>query len=234
MPFPDNMIRVSFAFKWEYSGTPEEIQDTSVWVHALAPSIPLDFDWQPVLDDLANHCAGLWVGNMDAHQFSPAVFGNVVKTYFYAHDGSVAADKVGTAAFTGDNAWAGGGGGSGLPPENTIVGTLYAYTPGQYAPQRARKRGRMYLPTPSVQMIDTYGIVPAGQQGTLATNFAALIFGIGTYIWSGDDGPVSFIPVVRSVAGRNTNAVQKIGVGKIIDTQRRRRNKLAETPVIKP
>lgn len=235
MAFPNNMINIRFNFNFVYITTAVEIQDTGLWVTALPSTTPDPTDWQDACDGLAGAAAAAWVGRMNANWFSPAVVGTTVKTYRYGVDHTAHALTVGQHPFSGDDAWAGGGGGNGHAPQASVVASLYGYDPAVYTTQRGRKRGRMYLPTPSVSFTDTYGEVASGRQSDLANAVEGLVHDLVGYTFETGPGEiVSFVPTVASVAGQMATPITHIRVGKIVDTQRRRRNKLQEQYVTVP
>lgn len=117
----------------------------------------------------------------------------------------------------------GGGGATQVPPQLSVVATLR----GPNERQRAGK-GRMYVP-PTVSCTVALG-TDGRMVATSATNVAA---GIVTLIQNLND--VMFAASVGAVAGIASKAgagafqpVERVTVGRVVDTVRSRRNKLSE------
>lgn len=83
-------------------------------------------------------------------------------------------------------------------------------------------RGRFYLPPLAVSTIDQ-GRVKAASMTVLDTAWTAFFDSLNT------DGVT---PVVRNRTGHISTTVTSARIGDVIDTQRRRRNKLTETYVV--
>lgn len=229
MPFPENMVQVRWEFSWK--GTPE-IQTTSCWGVVTQEGSGAFPDWQPTVDAIALKGVTAWAAQMGAAAFSFGVKANRVIAYHYRQDHKEVLHR-GEAAFDPDHSWAGTASSS-MPPQNTVVGSLYAYDPAGFAPQRARKRGRMYLPTLSPAQVDGRGVLTEGQAGTWASMFAALFDDLtGTLDVAGD--PVAsaphWRPYVSSGAAQDAYKVTHVRVGTTVDTHRSRRNGIPETYV---
>jgi hypothetical protein len=83
-------------------------------------------------------------------------------------------------------------------------------------------RGRFYLPPLAVSVLDT-GRISAAALAVLDTAWTAFFDSLNT------DGVT---PVVRNRTGHVSTTVTSARIGDVIDTQRRRRNKLTETQVV--
>lgn len=134
------------------------------------------------------------------------------------YDGSAIAESFPAAAVSG------GSGGSPNPPQVALVATLIGGSGKGYG-----GKGRMYLPGIRLPIGDD-GHIPQNSCQTIATNLAAFFNTInGSF-----DAPGNVINVSRGnskllgVGARNVN-VNGVRVGNVYDTQRRRRNALAET-----
>jgi len=104
-----------------------------------------------------------------------------------------------------------------LPPQIAVCVSLLTGFAG------ARNRGRFYMPGPANDILTTTGRYPTADATELADGiqdgFQSLL----------SDG---FTPVVRSNVGAGAETViNAIRVGNVFDTQRRRRNQIAETYV---
>jgi hypothetical protein len=113
------------------------------------------------------------------------------------------------------------GGGTGTPRHPNQVALAVSLTTG-FSRGRAH-RGRFYLPLPQLVDLDANGLVPtsyADTAKTAANTFLGAINGMGASwdmaIFSRKDGG----PLHRAVTG--------VEVGRVLDTQRRRRNRLVE------
>lgn len=232
MPFPENMCYVRYDFNWGNTG---EIQTLGMWGVVTNEGGPTFGDWQEIVDSLAGLAVAAWVEHMDKSNFSSNVIGMRSVVYHYRQDHKEVLHRA-EAAFTEATAWKGTAQGS-WPPQNTIVASLYGYDPAGYAPQRARKRGRVYLPTPSPQVVDGSGSMTPGATGGWATMFKALVDELTSDLGTNGGGVASehhWRPYVASVAGQMATQVTHIRVGNIIDTQRRRRAQLDEAYVDLP
>jgi hypothetical protein len=88
-------------------------------------------------------------------------------------------------------------------------------------------RGRYYLPTPSVQVDGTTGLVPVTTCQDIAATSAAFIEALAD-----EPGPDLIlgqrVAVMSSRGTGATNVVIGVEVGRVMDTQRRRRNAMGE------
>lgn len=103
-----------------------------------------------------------------------------------------------------------------LPTQCAVVVSLRSPTAG------ARGRGRMYLPNPAASALQSNGRLTTTVRDALAVNMRSAM-----NIWNGlaDTEPVG----VASAAGGFVTTVNKIQVGDVVDTQRRRRDALPES-----
>lgn len=113
-----------------------------------------------------------------------------------------------------------------IPPQLSVVGTLRGVNERAHA-----GKGRMYLPITAAMIT---GMASDGRLTTTsalehANGVASLVSGlIDLYISAG----VTAVPGIASKAGAGAfQGVNKISVGRVIDTMRSRRNKLVEAPV---
>lgn len=119
--------------------------------------------------------------------------------------------------------YGGGGTGSAIPPQNSLVATLTSAVP-----RGLGSKGRMYLPGISLS-ISADGRIPSPGPLNIATNlktfFAALNAtveqpGVVVNASPGSKPPLLGPGVIRPITG--------VRVGNVYDTQRRRRNQLVE------
>lgn len=112
-----------------------------------------------------------------------------------------------------------GGGGASPYPWQVSVGV------GLRTRQRGpSKRGRFYLPAPTVPISDTDGTISVGNVGTITGAVGDALYDINQ-IAKQQAGVVGI--VVASSRGYNT-VVKDVSVGQVLDTQRRRRGELEE------
>lgn len=119
---------------------------------------------------------------------------------------------------------------NGNPPQLAVVFSMWS---GQRFGQA--QRGRMYFPCPSDFL--TAINVATGQVGS--SNAAAFGLQVVTSL-ANANGEVSTVPVptmpaiMSKLGAGTTRFVSQYAVGRIIDTQRSRRNQLVEAPVYSP
>lgn len=227
MPFPQNMIYIRYEFAWQNT----EIQDTGLWAEVVQEGAAAFPGWgDNTMQALADKAVNAWVAGFDAEaRFSASVDAVRAVVYHYDQSHNEVLDRS-EAAFTDANAW-GGTASNSMPPQNSVVLSLYGYDPAGYTPQRGRKRGRMYLPTPAAGDIDATGkltVTIQQQYLDMGTNFMNALTGQLDIPDEAESGDTHIRPVVNSVAGSIATRVGWLRVGRVVDTQRRRRNKLSE------
>lgn len=226
MPYPTNMVYC----RWEFgvrlgAGTEDvEVQNFGIWGHVEDPVQPPFPGWTNVVNDGAQRLANAWKNNMDPGLFSPSIRFNRAIVYHYDQPHQQVLDR-GESAGTG-GAWAGEPSGSGLPLENSIVLSLYAFQPGTYQFQPGRHRGRVYLPTPVRAALDKDGMLADASRTQLQGNVEDFWDDVvGTF------DNIHIRPHISSVAGQFATPITYGRIGSVIDTQRKRRNKLSENYV---
>lgn len=227
MPFPENMVYIRYEFAWSTT----EIQDTGLWAEVVQEGTVAFPGWDDdLMQALADKAVEAWVQGFDAEaRFSAQVDAVRAVVYHYDQSHNNVLDRS-EAAFTDANAW-GGTASSSMPPQATVALSLYGYDPAAYTPQRARKRGRMYLPTPAAGDLDGTGTLSPTIQGQyleMGQNFMNALTGVLDLPDAPPGDSVHIRPAISSVAGSIATRVGWLRVGRVVDTQRRRRNKLAE------
>lgn len=115
-------------------------------------------------------------------------------------------------------------------PQDSLVFSLRTSTPG------ARGRGRMYWPALSATLGADFKLSsPAPATAALAA--ATLADLVGDQInaeWAANSFAVTTELAVRSTTDHTSRKVERIQVGDVLDTQRRRRDNLPETYVVQP
>lgn len=110
-------------------------------------------------------------------------------------------------------------------PQDSLVFSLRTSTPG------ARGRGRMYWPALAAPLGTDFKITSANALA-YATAAAQLLKLIGDQInaeWAANSIAVTTELAVRSTTDHVSRKVERIQVGDVLDTQRRRRDRLSET-----
>jgi hypothetical protein len=116
----------------------------------------------------------------------------------------------------------GGESGTQLPPQNSIAVSWKTQQVG------ARGRGRIFLPS-STSAALSQAHVSSGAQSDIATAGAQFINALS---YAGTGGTSAHVaPIVTGSPFENYGRIIQVGVGSIMDTQRRRRNRLTETYV---
>lgn len=95
------------------------------------------------------------------------------------------------------------------------------------------KRGRFYLPVPGVGVNAGDGLLTAGTVQDISDTTATLLTNVNTKIRAAHPGSSDYAVCVASSKGYNT-VVTAVNVGRVLDTQRRRRNALPETYNVHP
>lgn len=140
-----------------------------------------------------------------------------VRTYYYPGGAGRA-----TAAGTSSNAAVASTVTTGYP-QIAVVATLQTYVPG------ARARGRMYLPGQAANVQAGTSQLSATEAQAYATSIANFLSLVRTRTLQGS----LLTPIVKSFTGQQT-AITQVRVDTVVDTQRRRRDKLVPTarPVV--
>lgn len=102
-----------------------------------------------------------------------------------------------------------------MPPQLAIVVSLLTALAG------GRNRGRLYLPGPTNAAIDLTGRL-------VQANCTTIVNAWGAAFTAGTTAVPTLVPVVYSRMNRSVQPITRLSVGNVIDTQRRRRDKLLE------
>lgn len=194
-------------------------------------------DWPANIQEVATKVRDKWIGNMSGYKsrLCTTVSAANVEAYHLYPTGKVQ-DK-GMATFDGANAWAGSASQS-TPYQCALVLSMYAYTPGTFVPNSKYLRGRSFWPPPSPQLLDTDGRLTVSAQSEMLQIFGGFFNDVQGMTIGGGSGvqePDYFDLAVLSKTSQNFYPVTQLGVGRVVDTQRRRRRSLLEartwTPV---
>lgn len=223
MAYPEDMVYC----RLDFTAGADEIQNTGFWARVEGAS-GVDFTWSDFVNNAAEKIVQSWHDDFATAAFSPYITAQRCVVYHYSQDHKTVLDR-GEAAFTGDNAWAGSGT-TALPPQVSLVLSLYGYDPATFVANRQHKRGRMYLPTHAGgnTNVDT-------ATGTFSD--VSGLLGQCADFWADLQGPIdtglgdhaNLQPVISSsFAGGTVTDADWLRMGRVFDTQRRRRNKLSE------
>jgi hypothetical protein len=141
--------------------------------------------------------------------FSTQVVFTRVTNYLYTGGSSASLVSVSTPSIAGTSAVAG------MPNQCAVVVTLETGVPGR------SNRGRAYLPPVNVGLINAGTVqLSSATCTTLANAFASMLTALH------DDSSPNGVPAVASALKGAIRDITAVRVDSIIDTQRRRRNKL--------
>lgn len=224
MAYPADLISTKFTFDYVSSNIGSDIQEFGINGRREGGS-GTGIDWPTDLQTVADGLRDAWnsgTSGFPASWFSPSVSGKMVQAY--QMDTTFHAVSSASSSFSGGDAFTGSAS-AGLPPQCSVVCTLWKDDPAHFVSHRARRRGRFYLPT--------FGTSELSGDGALyAAHASAVLFQLQAFLQACiaitlSDG-ASFKPVIVSRVGQSTEDVVYCGVGEVVDTQRRRRNKLTE------
>ncbi len=114
-----------------------------------------------------------------------------------------------------------------MPFSSTVVVSMFGYADGIFTPNRARKRGRFYLPPVATNtMSSSTGRLSSSAAQALA-NFGKQLTVLLDGNTMGELGPAVDV-VIPSSIDATTLPVLRVQVGDVPDVQRRRRNQMVE------
>lgn len=114
---------------------------------------------------------------------------------------------------------------SALPPQTSLCISLYSYGIGAFNPDGRRGRGRYYLPPVDPGQLVPPGLLATGQQTAFSIWQHAFLNAVrGSSIASGG----GTMQLVLNGSDGEARPVARLRVGRVIDTQRRRRGDLLE------
>lgn len=232
---PNDMIHVNLRYLLGTGATKEEANygfymkfvDETLPTGAIDLSV--NINWQSAIDALAGDIVDSHVTLWDAVKsvFPAAVKPDSVKITHLDNDGH---ELHGARAGLVDGP---GTGTPTMPFQTSLVVTLFGYVPGTFTTDRARKRNRFYLPPLHAGAMLNTGVIDNGTRDVLLDGYDAFfedLQGKRTTYGSApsfDPGYWAMRTLSRVGAGRQTQ-VEAIGIGNVIDTQRRRRRSLPE------
>lgn len=217
MAIPAGMFYVRWVFTLTSQGVPTDVATFGLYFVSSSGT------GTPPLDGLAEMARDAWNGNdvSTPSWYSTAASGMNVDAY--SLDTAGHATGKGSAAFSGGDSWVGTGT-TGLPWQDAVVVGTYGYNPSGFVADRARKRGRFYLPPMAEAVLDQDGTLDGSTQTGLLAGAAGFVADLG----STAVGAWNFVPHVLSKTGGASYEITYVRLGQVVDTQRRRRNKLPE------
>lgn len=241
VPVPENTLYLRWNFVLTSGGAP--VETASVGLHATrVHRTGNPVDWE---DDLQGWCdahADIWAVNYGGMKGITSAAVRLDNVELYLIDAaSGKANGKGMAQTTGDAAWAGTVT-QGLPFQCSLVVSTYGYTPGGFTTDATAKRGRYYLPPFSDDALDGDGRMSSTQQNNVKVWTNAYLNAVqGSEIGGTGGGQTqSDYLDIRVLSLRKQKADRTVGimtpitdfrVGRVIDTQRRRRRSLDEAYV---
>lgn len=194
-----------------------EVAEFAIWGQfSVAPTSSAE--WDTALGLLATAAERAWSADIDPTFYSHGAKLKQCRAIRADAAGHTVNEQVAGA----ETPWQGNAAAHSLPWANSLVISLYTYTPGSFIAHAGRRRGRVYPPPLNVS------IISATNQGTVSSTDAL------TYLndWKGWlaacgallDTPVgnAWVPGVLSRVGNMWNHVTDLAVDTKIDTQRRR------------
>lgn len=217
MPIPGNVVRVTL--QWSLRAAwPNEIALNTFHVQPQSGPGGTVPNPQYIADQIESKLEAHW---SDVSSLFPSGQQIVaIKTYLLDTAGHTIAEGVnapvsGTLPGTGTS--------GSLPPEVAICLSEWAYQPGGFAPQKGRKRGRMYLGPIAQGLCNTDGRVNLGLVDTPLSGWQAIFNAINTInATSGGTDPIGV--VILSRTGNATYEVLHLSIDDHFDAQRRRQH----------
>ena len=219
-----NIVRVTWVY--DLIETDIGVETSQHSVTFLAGSVPGDeATLLAVLNDMANAALASQAANVTANHWSPNVKANHCRVALEATNGHTIQEAI--VAATGALAWQGSAGGKCLPWQDAVCISLYSYPPGSFVPAGKTRRGRFYLPPPSVDVLssDNTTLVDSTAMTDIAHDWAQVLKELQQHFYSGfpDFAPTL---VVNSRSTATAHAVTYVRWDNKLDTQRRRAKKL--------
>lgn len=223
MAIPNNVVRVSMLWA-PSSAWPDEVAINTFHMQQQTGPGGSTPDVQYIADQVAAKLISGWTAIQS--YWPTSVHMTAVRTFLLDTAGHTTAE--GSHSF-GSSDVRGTSTGGLLPPEVAVCLSEYSYTPGSFAPQKGRRRGRMYLPYLSQSVLNADGKLTSVAAGDLPAGWAAIFNSWNTIeSASGRTDPMGV--VVLSRAAGATFEVLHLGVDDHFDAQRRRQHQ--DVPVL--
>ena len=229
MAFGFDLQYIRYEFTWQES---PEIQNFGFFTRKLESGDYPAPGEAAAAQAIADKAVAAFKANIRETHYAAAVTAARATAYTMEADGVHVSEK-GVTGFSGANAWEGSLG-IPLPPENSVVMSLYALDPTSFqGANPGTKRGRVYLPTPGTDVLTSTGRVASAVLTDWIDDWQGWYDDItGEITLAG--GSFHIVPCIRSLGGKRGTAAETtydvayLRFGSIVDTQRRRRDKLPE------
>lgn len=142
-----------------------------------------------------------------------------IRTEYLANDGSLL--QAGEYTFSGED----GTGSATKAFQTSVVASLRTATPGR------RTRGRMYFPALGAAIDTSTGRLSSPTTGAVAAAVVELLQDVADEATSVNPS-AAVVPTVWSRENESGSVITSVEVGDVLDTQRRRRDKLAEVRAV--
>lgn len=240
VPVPENTLYLRWNFDLYSAGA--AVETASVGLHATrVHNTGNPVSWEDDLQTWCDEHADIWATNYGPMKGITSAAVHLSNVELYLIDAATGkATSKGMAECTGDAAWVGTVT-QGLPFQCSLVVSTYGYTPGGFTTDAPAKRGRYYLPPFSDDALDGDGRMSATQQGNVSIWTDAYLNAVqGSHIGGALGTDDADYLDIRILSTRKNKAARTVGVmtpitqyrvGRVIDTQRRRRRSLDEAYV---
>jgi hypothetical protein len=199
------------------SAAPNEIAEFAIWgdfdIHPTTSAL-----WDTALNALAHSASDKWSALIDPTHYSHGAKLKQSRAIRVDAAGHTANEQVAAPG----TAWTGDATAHSLPWADSLVISLYTYTPGSFIAHAGRRRGRIYLPPPNVSILETtnQGTVHVDTSLAILNDFKGWLHDVQLVI-DPETLPV-WVPGVLSKVGGNWNHVTDLAIDTKIDHQRRR------------
>lgn len=211
MSYPGNFLKIT----WGGKSTKDDIWSNSINIRDLGnPDHQGTFGGSLNLQELFTHLQNMYCTNSGMTQYCTLDY---VKIAQIGTDGRYIGDARIYAPATGPQ---GGSTGYNRAPQDSLVLTLTTATRTGLA-----RNGRIYLPAGFVSVNQATGRVDPASAKAAMDQFADVVK------WIEDQGDSSANPTLVVASGQGAGAfkiVEGLRVGDVLDTQRRRRNRISE------
>ena len=226
MGYPDEIARVTLHWAArEPLWTPEIALNTFHLRHHHTP--PNTFTWSHAVQFTADRIAAKLVSHWATMGYVHSSLYGITGVTVAQLDSAGKTVSEGSHTMTTDEPLHGVGTHV-MPPETAICLSMYGYTPGGFATQKGRKRGRIYLPYISRDFLADTGTVDTTGIGSLLDGWASFLNDVqGMAMTDEGDGltaDYAELVVVSSVGAGLATQVQSIVCDNHFDSQRRRQH----------
>lgn len=231
---PEDVVRCRLVFSLGTGRSQPEQAILGFHLHR-AHSAGVPVDWPADTQTIAEKVRDKWITRVGNSALFPGDTKGVVSEAYHLNAANGHALDKGASPFDSGHAWSGFGGDS-LPFETSCAVSLYGYTPGTFGVDQRTQRGRFYLPPFATTAMGTgneaglFSALKIGQVSDLMTAFLNDVQGmhvpdVGTGLYD----PMNLVILSRTKGA--IHQVERIRVGHVPDSQRRRRRSQAETYV---